>query len=79
MSFACLVGREGEAFRKACRTEGKDLLVWTVNKRNEMIEATKWGAKAVLTDNTAEFLALRSQMGGASPRPLRLAHWSTGC
>lgn len=27
-----------------------------------MIEATKWGAKAILTDKTAEFLALRQQM-----------------
>lgn len=38
--------------------------VWTVNKRSEMIEATKWGAKAILTDKTAEFLALRAQMEG---------------
>lgn len=38
--------------------------VWTVNKRSEMIEATKWGAKAILTDRTAEFLQLRAQMEG---------------
>jgi glycerophosphoryl diester phosphodiesterase len=38
--------------------------VWTVNKRAEMIEATKWGAKAILTDRTAEFLKLREQMNG---------------
>ena len=36
--------------------------VWTVNKRAEMIEATKWGAKAILTDRTADFLKLRGQM-----------------
>lgn len=29
-----------------------------------MIEATKWGAKAILTDRTAEFLKLREQMNG---------------
>lgn len=39
--------------------------VWTVNKRAEMIEATKWGAKAILTDRTAEFLQLRQQMESA--------------
>lgn len=31
-----------------------------------MIEATKWGAKAILTDRTAEFLILRQQMEGES-------------
>jgi phosphatidylglycerol phospholipase C len=31
-----------------------------------MIEATKWGAKAILTDRTAEFLELRSQMESES-------------
>lgn len=36
--------------------------VWTVNKRSEMIEATKWGAKAILTDRTADFLKLRDEM-----------------
>lgn len=62
MNFSCLVGADGEAFRKECKAEGKDLFVWTVNKRAEMIEATKWGVKAILTDRTAEFLALRSEM-----------------
>ena len=36
--------------------------MWTVNSRREMIQATKWGAKAILTDKTAEFLELRKQM-----------------
>ncbi|KAM0751538.1 PLC-like phosphodiesterase [Meredithblackwellia eburnea MCA 4105] len=62
MNFACLVGSDGEAFRKECKAAGKDLYVWTVNKRAEMIEATKWGCKAILTDRTAEFLQLREQM-----------------
>lgn len=35
-----------------------------------MIEATKWGAKAILTDRTAEFLKLREQMEGG------LLRWS---
>ncbi|KAK4705770.1 phosphatidylglycerol phospholipase C, partial [Phenoliferia sp. Uapishka_3] len=62
MNFSCLVGGDGEAFRSECKAAGKDVYVWTVNKRSEMIEATKWGAKAILTDRTAEFLALREQM-----------------
>lgn len=66
MNFSCLVGNDGEQFRKECKTANKDLYVWTVNKRSEMIEATKWGAKAILTDRTAEFLALRAQMESTS-------------
>lgn len=62
MNFASLVGADGQAFRDECAASGKDLYVWTVNKRTEMIEATKWGAKAILTDRTAEFLALRDEM-----------------
>lgn len=62
MNFACLVGRDGELFRQECKAAGKDLYVWTVNKRAEMIEATKWGAKAILTDRTADFLKLREDM-----------------
>jgi phosphatidylglycerol phospholipase C len=64
MNFSCLVGSDGEQFRKECKAEGKDIYVWTVNKRAEMIEATKWGAKAILTDRTAEFLKLRDEMEG---------------
>lgn len=40
----------------------QDLTVWTVNARNEMIEATKWGAKAILTDRTKALLDLRAEM-----------------
>lgn len=74
MQFSSLVGREGESFRQACKRDGKELLVWTVNKRNEMIEATKWGAKAVLTDKTADFLSLRQQMRGPSRSPFPTMH-----
>lgn len=66
MNFSCLVGSDGEAFRRECKAANKDICVWTVNKRAEMIEATKWGAKAILTDRTAEFLALRNQMESES-------------
>lgn len=66
MNFSCLVGSDGEQFRKECKAQNKDLYVWTVNKRAEMIEATKWGAKAILTDKTAEFLKLREEMEGES-------------
>ncbi|KAH8922281.1 PLC-like phosphodiesterase [Atractiella rhizophila] len=62
INFAALVAGDGEKFRKECRENGKDVYVWTVNKRNEMIEATKWGVKAILTDRTADLLKLRKEM-----------------
>ncbi|KAI5474997.1 glycerophosphoryl diester phosphodiesterase [Pseudohyphozyma bogoriensis] len=64
MAFVCLAGKDGELFRKECRAAGKDLYVWTVNKREQMIEATHWGAFAILTDRTDDFLALRKEMDG---------------
>jgi len=62
INFASLVGSDGEAFRRECKAAGKKLYVWTVNARTEMIEATKWGVQAVLTDRTADYLALRASM-----------------
>ncbi|KAK4699051.1 phosphatidylglycerol phospholipase C, partial [Phenoliferia sp. Uapishka_3] len=62
MRFGCLVGKDGQAFRAECKAAGKDVYVWTVNNRKEMIEATKWGARGILTDRTAEYLSLREEM-----------------
>jgi len=62
INFATLATAEGKAFREDCRVAGKDVFVWTVNARNEMIEATKWQVKAILTDRTADYLALRTSM-----------------
>ncbi|GAA6001786.1 uncharacterized protein JCM10292_005909 [Rhodotorula paludigena] len=62
MSFQSMVNADGAAFREDCRKAGKDLTVWTVNSRREMIEATKWGAAAILTDRTKALLDLRAEM-----------------
>ncbi|CAH7675156.1 glycerophosphoryl diester phosphodiesterase [Phakopsora pachyrhizi] len=62
MKFSCLVGSEGSAFRQACKDDSKTLLVWTVNDRQEMIEASKWGVSAILTDRTKDYLELRREM-----------------
>lgn len=34
------VGLQGEKFRKECKQANKKLLVWTVNKKEEMIEVS---------------------------------------
>lgn len=62
MYFACLVGADGQQFIADSQKAGKDIYVWTVNRKDEMIEATRWGVKAVLTDKTALFQDLRKNM-----------------
>lgn len=62
MYFACLVGSDGQSFIEEAKAAGKDVYVWTVNRKDEMIEATRWGVKAVLTDKTALFQGLRKEM-----------------
>ena len=62
LNYSTLLGKEGADFRADCKAAKKDLYVWTVNERPQMIQATKWGVKAILTDRTADFLSLRRQM-----------------
>lgn len=62
LNYATLIGKEGQEFRKRCNKEGKELYVWTVNDRKQMIQAIKWGASVVLTDRTSEYLTLRGEM-----------------
>ena len=62
MYFASLVTAEGQGFIREAQQAGKDVFVWTVNRPDEMIEATRWGVKAVLTDNTGMFRDLRIEM-----------------
>ncbi|KAF8335042.1 PLC-like phosphodiesterase [Cantharellus anzutake] len=62
MSFSSLLGWEGEKFREDCAKDGKKVMVWTVNRREEMIEVARWGASVVLTDVTSDWLALRAEL-----------------
>ena len=79
LNYASLVNKDGQDFVKACKREGKDLYVWTVNDRAEMIQATKWGAKAILTDRTADFLTLRGEMSSACAAPASASFAFSGC
>lgn len=40
LSFSSLLTPAGERFRKECKTAGKTLMVWTVNRKEEMREAS---------------------------------------
>jgi hypothetical protein len=56
----------------------QDLYVWTVNSRREMIEATKWGARAILTDRTDALLALRAEMAQDYDKVAKETSWKFG-
>lgn len=62
MSFCSLVTTEGESFRRDCQREGKSIMVWTVNVKEEMMQAVNWGVEAILTDYTKTWLDLRSRL-----------------
>ncbi|KAG9015562.1 hypothetical protein FRB94_000167 [Tulasnella sp. JGI-2019a] len=62
MSFFSLVTTEGEIFRRDCDRAGKAIMVWTVNLKEEMMEAVRWGVLAILTDNTRVWLDLRGKL-----------------
>lgn len=68
--FASLVGSEGQRFLREARAANKDVMVWTVNRKDEMIQATKWGVKAILTDYTADLHKLRDEMTGTYAMPV---------
>jgi len=60
--FAALATTEGARFRKDAQAAGKDILVWTVNKPEQMMECYRWGVQAILTDNTHVWLDLRKAL-----------------
>jgi len=64
--FPSLVGAEGQAFLRKAREANKDVMVWTVNRKDEMVEAARYGVKAILTDYTADLHKLRDEMKGTS-------------
>lgn len=62
LCFPALVTAEGQGFIKRATEANKDVMVWTVNRIDEMIEATRWGVKAILTDRTDVLQKLREEM-----------------
>ncbi|EOR03663.1 Phosphatidylglycerol phospholipase C [Wallemia ichthyophaga EXF-994] len=62
MSFSSLISSDGQAFLKQCKESHKGVMVWTVNNRSEMVEASKWGVDGIITDETKYFVQLRKDM-----------------
>jgi len=62
MAFAALTTSDGQKFRKECKAAGKQLMVWTVNEPDHMMEAVRWEVDAILTDATKTWLELRNAL-----------------
>lgn len=62
LNFPALATDEGQRFLQRAKEEKKDVMVWTVNRLDEMVEATRWGVKAILTDHTDGLQKLRKEM-----------------
>ncbi|TIA89367.1 hypothetical protein E3P99_02149 [Wallemia hederae] len=62
MSFSSMISSDGQAFLRKCKESQKGVMVWTVNSRSEMIEASKWGVDGIITDETKYFVQLRKDM-----------------
>jgi len=62
LEFGALCSYEGQKFISECTAAGKKVLVWTVNKEEEMMEAVRWNVHAILTDTTTVWLNLRAKL-----------------
>jgi len=62
LEFGALCSFEGQRFIAQCNVANKKVLVWTVNKEEEMMEAIRWNVHAILTDTTWVLLALRAKL-----------------
>ncbi|KDQ64217.1 hypothetical protein JAAARDRAFT_27842 [Jaapia argillacea MUCL 33604] len=62
IAFVALTTPDGEKFRRECKSAGKKILVWTVNKPEHMMEAVRWEVDAILTDVTKIWLDMRAEL-----------------
>ncbi|KAF9462014.1 PLC-like phosphodiesterase [Collybia nuda] len=62
MAFPALTSADGQKFRLECKAAGKNLMVWTVNKPDHMMEAVRWEVNAIITDVTKTWLDLRTAL-----------------
>ncbi|EAU82804.2 glycerophosphodiesterase [Coprinopsis cinerea okayama7 len=62
MKMTVLGTRDGQRFIEDCKKHGKEVMVWTVNTPEEMVEACRWGVDVILTDFTKDWLELRERL-----------------
>ena len=62
IAFGALTTSDGERFRAECKEAGKNLMVWTVNEPEHMMEAARWGVNVIITDFTQRWIDLRAAL-----------------
>ncbi|KAK2465920.1 hypothetical protein APHAL10511_001561 [Amanita phalloides] len=81
VAFGALATYDGQRFREECKSAGKNLMVWTVNEPEHMMEAVRWGVNAIITDVTQTWLDLRSKLqldyDGIGSKYGRIFLWTT--
>ncbi|KAI0036709.1 PLC-like phosphodiesterase [Vararia minispora EC-137] len=62
MWFPAMTTTDGQRFLADCKAANKDVMVWTVNEKEQMMEAARMGVAAILTDVPKVWLALRKEL-----------------
>ncbi|TFK28542.1 PLC-like phosphodiesterase [Coprinopsis marcescibilis] len=68
IAMCVLASPEGRRFLEECKKCDKQVAVWTVNTKEEMVEACRWGVDVIITDHTKTWLDLRRTLSG-KPSP----------
>jgi phosphatidylglycerol phospholipase C len=64
ISFPLLTIGEGPAFRAKCKSAGKKLYAWTMNRPEEWALGIEWGVDVIMTDTPNAYIAFRKRMQG---------------
>jgi len=62
VAFHALTTADGQRFMKECKQAGKQIIVWTVNRPEQMMEAVRWEVGVILTDSTKTWVDLRKSL-----------------
>jgi phosphatidylglycerol phospholipase C len=62
VAFDALATSDGQKFLAECKAAGKNIMVWTVNEPEHMMEAVRWQVNGIITDATKTWLDLRTAL-----------------
>ncbi|KAF9506822.1 hypothetical protein BS47DRAFT_1374043 [Hydnum rufescens UP504] len=64
IAFPLLTIGEGPAFRARCKSAGKKVYAWTMNRPEEWALGIEWGLDVIMTDTPNAYIAFRKRMQG---------------
>ncbi|KAG5635527.1 hypothetical protein H0H81_010970 [Sphagnurus paluster] len=81
VAFDALATSDGQKFLAECKAAGKNIMVWTVNEPEHMMEAVRWQVNGIITDVTKTWLDLRTALhtdyDKISSQYVRIFLWTT--